>query len=104
MFLAELAQQSVYGLHGDTVDVRHGFPHQFQALITLEQVILRCIAAHRNDHLAEHGAGALDDVEMTTGDRIERPRAHGPYGLNHPCSLRRHDKSTNSSHRSVASN
>jgi hypothetical protein len=78
--LAEVDEQAVEGLDAD-VAVLGGDPaDQVDPLVDLEQALLRLVDHHRDVDLVVQPGGAGDDVEVSVGDRVERP---GTYGAAH---------------------
>src|SRR5690606_22805106 len=75
--LAEVDEEAVEGLDTD-VAVLGGDPaDQVDPLLDLEQPFLGLVDHHRDVDLVVQPGGPGDDVEVSIGDRVERPGAYG---------------------------
>ena len=73
----ELDQQAAERGHLDAGHARACLLEHRDALVDAEHRLLRGVLEHRHHHHLERLARALDDVEVTVGDGIERPRTQG---------------------------
>ena len=71
--LGELHGQAVEALHRDIGDTLAAFLQQGHPLLHGEQWVLCTVDEHGHDQVIVDLCRALDDIEMTSCDRIERP-------------------------------
>ena len=78
MLLGEVDEEALEELDAHVVEVRDDLAEHLLALFEREQRLrLLRVADDGHDDVVEVPGGALDDVEVTVGDGIERARAEG---------------------------
>src|SRR5690348_1087594 len=78
--LAEVDEEAVEGLDADVAVLGGDLADQVDPLVDLEQALLGLVDHDRDIDLVIQTGGAGNDVEVSVGDRVERP---GTYGAAH---------------------
>src|SRR5690606_29438284 len=79
--LAEVDEEAVEGLDLDVAELRGDLADEVDPLVDREQALLGLVDHHRDVHDVVQLRGSADDVEMSVGDGVERPRAYGAAQL-----------------------
>ena len=80
--LHEVDDETLTGFHPQVGQVRRRLLDHRDAFVEVEHALLVGVDQHGDHDLVELGRGALEDVDMAEGHRVERPgtyrAAHGP--------------------------
>src|SRR5690606_21415104 len=76
-FATEIHEQTTETVHADVGEIGGQLTQHAQPLLDREQALFAWILADRHDHLVEQSNRSTEDVEVTVGHRVERPRADG---------------------------